>query len=123
MSDENGYHDCSFQTLEEALETHRTNGLTTAVAGQKLLRDGPNKLKQRKPPSFAMLFLIAMLNVIMLMLTASAVASLVIAVSSGKGVEAYIEGIAIFTIVIMNAAIGAASEFKANESWVWGRAV
>ena len=116
MSDENGYHDCSFQTLEQELGSNRVTGLTAAQATENLERDGFNKLKQRKPPSFAMLFLIAMMNVIMLMLTASAVASLVIAVSSGKGAEAYIEGIAIFVIVVMNAAIGAASEYKANES-------
>ncbi len=44
MSDERGYHDCSFATLEKELDTNRTTGVTAQQAAEKLKRDGLNQV-------------------------------------------------------------------------------
>eukprot|EP00392_Amoebophrya_sp_AT5.2_P001172 g1174.t1 len=117
MSDPRGWHNCEVSKLEEELETSVTNGVTAAKAAEKLARDGPNELYKPKPPTLFMLFIAQMLNVIMLLLTASACASLIIA-ATRKNPEAihFVEGIAIFVIVFLNAGIAAVTESAANQA-------
>ena len=59
-----------------------------------------------------------MANVIMLLLSVSACASLSIAATGDKSDDplSYVEGIAIFVIVILNAGIGAWTENVANNA-------
>lgn len=94
MSDPRGYHDCAFQTLERELETDRKEGVSSAKAAEKLERDGLNELKKPKPPGLFILFVTQLLNVIMLLLIASACASMAIAASNfeEKGFVVFVEG-------------------------------
>ncbi|CAD7972588.1 unnamed protein product [Amoebophrya sp. A120] len=117
MSDPRGYHNCAIARLEEELETDCTKGVTPEKAAEKFARDGPNELFKPKPPTLFMLFIAQMLNVIMLLLSASACASLVIAgTRSNPEPIHFVEGIAIFVIVFLNAGIAAVTESVANQA-------
>ncbi|CAD7969765.1 unnamed protein product [Amoebophrya sp. A25] len=117
MSDPRGYHDCPVKQLEEELATDSKNGVSSAAAAEKLARDGPNELFKPSPPTLFMLFVAQMLNVIMLLLTASACASLIIAgTRSNPEPIHFVEGIAIFIIVFLNAGIAAVTENVANNA-------
>lgn len=118
MSDPRNYHACPHPFLETALETNTVEGLTSAKAAEKLARDGPNELEKPAPPTLFILFVSQLVNVIMMLLIASAIASLSIAASGSKSGDAlaYVEGIAIFVIVILNAGIAAVTENVANNA-------
>lgn len=98
--------------LEEALSSSLTSGLSSAEAKERLLRDGPNELEKPSRPTLAMLFLIQILNLIILLLVAAACASLIVNATGPNNSDpvAYVESIAIFIIVILNAGIGAVTE-------------
>jgi magnesium-transporting ATPase (P-type) len=104
--------------IAKKLNTSIDQGLTSEEAAKRLKEDGPNELWKPKAPGLAMLFLMQLLNIIILLLSASSVASIVIQATGDKRDDpiSYVEGIAIFTIVILNAGIAAVTENDANNA-------
>merc|ERR1719379_308967 len=93
-------------------------GLSEPDAVARFKRDGPNELLKPKPPSLAILFLMQLVNVIIMLLIASAIASWIV---NGTGPDSdkwnsYVEGTAIMIIVILNAGIAAYTENDANNA-------
>jgi potassium/sodium efflux P-type ATPase len=101
---------------EQQVESQK--GLSASDAAQRLARDGLNELMKPKPPSLAMLFLMQLLNVIILLLIASAVASFIVNATGPDWDKwnSYVEGTAIMGIVILNAGIAAVTENDANNA-------
>eukprot|EP00948_MAST-09A_sp_MAST-9A-sp1_P000720 g720.t1 len=92
-----------------------TKGLTDALARERLEKYGPNELEKSSRPGICMLFLLQLANLIIILLVVAACASLGVAASSDRRAEGitYVEGIAIFIIVLINAIIGAYTENSA----------
>ena len=69
-------------------------------------------------PGLFLLFVMQLTNLIIMLLSASAVASIIVNGSGSRSDEAisYVEGIAIFVIVILNAGIAAYTENSANNA-------
>lgn len=101
--------------LAEKLSCDHTKGLTSAQAQERLAQYGLNELEKAKRPGFCTLFLIQLLNLIILLLIAAAVASIAVNAASDTRNDpiSYVEGIAIFVIVFLNAGIGAYTENQA----------
>jgi potassium/sodium efflux P-type ATPase len=101
-----------------ALNVEVQTGLSSSDAAERLNRDGPNELLKPKPPSLAMLFVMQLLNVIIMLLIASAFASYVVNATGPDWDKwnSYVEGTAIMGIVILNAGIAAWTENDANNA-------
>lgn len=101
--------------LAEVLNSNLETGLAHVEAKTRFDRDGPNELEKPKRPTLCMLFLIQILNLIIILLIAAAIASLVVNGTSPAASNpiSYVEGIAIFIIVFLNAGIGAVTENQA----------
>jgi len=84
------------------------DGLSTVEAAKRLAADGPNELKQGKRFSPLHIFLSQFKSLIIWILIVAGVVSAVL----GEGLDA----IAIFAIVVLNAAIGFHQEFNAEKS-------
>ena len=69
-------------------------GMTVAKAASRLEEEGSNELEKAKPPTLLILFIVQLLNVLMLMLIFSSVASLIISAAGEHRDDAleYIEG-------------------------------
>jgi magnesium-transporting ATPase (P-type) len=104
--------------LYAMLEVKPDSGLSSHEADIRLKRDGPNELRKPKPPSLLALFTIQLLNVIILLLIASAFLSFMVNFTGPKSGEwsSYVEGIAIMLIVLLNAGIAAVTENNANSA-------
>lgn len=103
------------EQLSKVLNSSSEKGLTAAEAKVRLDRDGPNELEKPKRPTLLMLFIVQILNLIILLLIAAAVASLVVN-ATGPGNDNwvnYTDSVAIFIIVFLNAGIGAITENSA----------
>mmetsp|Transcript_19098 Transcript_19098/g.60039 ORF Transcript_19098/g.60039 Transcript_19098/m.60039 type:complete len:1138 (+) Transcript_19098:223-3636(+) len=109
-------HEAPIQLIAADLESDPKAGMKSAAAAKRLLEDGPNELD--KPPriTLCMLFLIQLTQLIIALLLAAAIASAIINVIAGNGGNplAYVDSIAIFIIVFLNAIIGAWTENAAN---------
>ncbi|KAJ8604654.1 hypothetical protein CTAYLR_006531 [Chrysophaeum taylorii] len=109
-------HEAPIQLLAADLETDPSAGMKSAAAAKRLQEDGPNELE--KPPriTLCMLFLVQLTQFIIVLLLAAAIASAIINVIAGNGGNplAYVDSIAIFIIVFLNAIIGAVTENAAN---------
>mmetsp|Transcript_2245 Transcript_2245/g.3149 ORF Transcript_2245/g.3149 Transcript_2245/m.3149 type:complete len:1159 (+) Transcript_2245:386-3862(+) len=101
--------------LSDVLSTSVEKGLTNHEAQIRFERDGPNELEKPKRPTFCVLFIIQILNLIIMLLIAAAIASIVVNATSPNSDDpiSYVEGIAIFIIVFLNAGIGAFTENQA----------
>ncbi len=102
------WHDQPISTLAAQLQTDVQHGLTPAEAAQRLQQDGPNALRQSKTVS-------------PLALLAGQFGSLVIWVLIGAALVAaalgeVVDGIAILTIVILNAVLGFFQEYRAERA-------
>jgi len=102
------WHDQPIPTLTAQLHTDVQHGLTPAEAAQRLQQDGPNALRQSKTVS-------------PLALLAGQFGSLVIWVLIGAALVAaalgeVVDGIAILTIVILNAGLGFFQEYRAERA-------
>merc|ERR1719352_1032487 len=94
------------------------SGLGAADAADRLKRDGLNELLKPKPPSLLTLFVMQLLNVIIMLLIASAGASFLVNFTGPDWDKwnSYVEGTAIMGIVILNAGIAAWTENDANNA-------
>merc|ERR1719311_1386622 len=106
------------EVLAKNLGTHLEKGMTSAAASQRAAAEGPNELKKPPVPGLLLLFVMQLTNLIIMLLSASAVASIIVNASGSRSDEAisYVEGIAIFVIVILNAGIAAWTENSANSA-------
>ncbi|CAK0811181.1 unnamed protein product, partial [Prorocentrum cordatum] len=104
--------------LARSLGTHLENGMATSAVVKRLEEFGLNKLKSTPKPTLLMLFIVQLTNLIITLLIIAACASLVVNGTSDKNDDplSYIEGIAIFIIVILNAGIAAFTENSANDA-------
>merc|ERR1719440_2780816 len=106
------------ERLASDLGTHLEKGMTSAAASQRAAAEGPNELKKPPVPGLLILFVMQLTNLIIMLLSASAVASIIVNASGSRSDEAisYVEGIAIFVIVVLNAGIAAYTENSANSA-------
>merc|ERR1719301_496130 len=106
------------EVLAKNLGTHLEKGMTSSAAAQRAAAEGPNELKKPPVPGLLLLFVMQLTNLIIMLLSASAVASIIVNASGSRSDEAisYVEGIAIFVIVILNAGIAAWTENAANSA-------
>ena len=70
--------------LAELLNTDLTRGMSTIAAKIRLEEDGLNELEKPKRPGIATLFLLQLMNLIILLLIAAAVASVGVNATSDK---------------------------------------
>merc|ERR1719301_163612 len=106
------------EVLAKNLGTHLEKGMTSSAAAQRAAAEGPNELKKPPVPGLLLLFVMQLTNLIIMLLSASAVASIIVNGTGSRANEAisYVEGIAIFVIVILNAGIAAWTENSANSA-------
>ena len=98
------------QTAEEVLARlgSTTAGLSTAEASRRLTANGPNELKEGRPASPLWVFLSQFKQLLIWILIAASIVSGLL----GE----WVDSIAIFVIVVLNAVIGFYQEFKAEKS-------
>ena len=102
-------HECHFKSIDNLtgeLETHLENGLTQEQAGERLQTHGPNELQEKPRPGFFSMLLDQFNNFLVIILLVAAVISLLL----GE----YIDALAIFVIVVLNAIVGVVQESKAE---------
>ena len=110
-------HNIDKARLAHELRSDLDRGLPAELAAEKLAEDGPNELEKPPRVTFFVLFLIQLSQIITLLLIAACVASACVnATDSNRRGSAlsYVDSIAIFIIVFLNAYIAAASENAAN---------
>jgi len=109
-------HEAPIALLAADLDSDKDRGMSNADAAKRLVEDGPNELDQPPRITLCILFLIQLTQFIIVLLIGAAVASAVINVFSGRGsdVLAYVDSIAIFIIVFLNALLAAMTENAAN---------
>ena len=100
---------------EELFKTLKTssNGLNKTEAENRLITNGKNELKKEKKLSFFKLFFKQFLNIMVGILLVSSAVSISIAIITKEYADLF-EGFVILFIVIMNAFIGVAQEYKAQ---------
>jgi potassium/sodium efflux P-type ATPase len=100
------------------LESHIENGLDPAFAAERRKAEGPNALHKEEAPSLAILFLLQLTNLIIALLIGAGAGSIIVNATSMHRDDpiAYVEGIAIFLIVLINAGIAAYTEQSANNA-------
>merc|ERR1719191_142526 len=106
------------EVLAKNLGTHLEKGMSKEGAAKRIAEEGPNELKKPPVPGLLLLFVMQLTNLIIMLLSASAVASIIVNGTGSRANEAisYVEGIAIFVIVILNAGIAAWTENSANSA-------
>ena len=108
-------HHLSLEKLEQALNTDLSNGLTTARAQALLAQYGENRLEEGKRRSLAARFLDQLKDAMILILLAAAAVSLATALYEGDRAALW-EPVLILLIVVLNAALGAAQESRAEQA-------
>jgi potassium/sodium efflux P-type ATPase len=93
-------------------------GMTAEEAHHRWNAEGPNELYKEKAPGFFILFLMQLTNFIIILLIVAGAGSIVVNATSHENDQflAYVEGLAIFIIVIINAGIAALTENSANNA-------
>ena len=97
-------------SIPEVFELSGTNahGLSSSIAGEKLLQIGPNQLQEGKKKTIAGIFLAQFKNVMILILLAAAVVSGIIGDLT--------DTIVILVIVLLNAVVGFIQEYRAEKA-------
>ena len=96
----------SINDIQKSLKTDIKNGLSTEEAALRLSKYGPNEMKEPEPTPLWQLVLDQFKDLIVLLLCGASLVSLVL----GE----YVEGIAIVSIVLLNAIMGVVQEAKAG---------
>ncbi len=97
----------------EQLGADAQQGLSSGEAKERLNRFGENALRGKPPKTFWMRFFQQFLDVMILILIAAAAVSLSVAFYEGHG---FIEPMLILLIVVLNAALGALQEGRAEKA-------
>ncbi|MBC7433684.1 MAG: hypothetical protein H7345_16610 [Rubritepida sp.] len=99
------WHTLSAADAAGALHTDIQRGLGTADAAERLARHGPNSLPQAKRASIVALIARQFANLMVGLLVAAAVVALAL--------SDVVEALAILVVILLNAVIGFATEWKA----------
>ncbi|MGR8952146.1 MAG: cation-translocating P-type ATPase [Gammaproteobacteria bacterium] len=102
------WHDCDLTTIADEITADLVRGLTSEEARKRLRRDGRNELGKVQSISALAILLRQFASLVIWVLIGAA------AVSEYLGEEA--DGIAIMTIVLLNALIGFIQEFRAEKA-------
>lgn len=102
------WHTLSLDEACERLRSHASRGLTQSEATRRLERFGPNTLSPPRQRSTLSIFLVQFQSLIVVLL----VVATAIAFALGESVEA----VAILVVIILNAAIGFFTEWKAEQA-------
>ena len=102
------WHVLSFEAVKDSLQTDVARGLTQAEAARRLAQYGPNTLAQARERSTFSILIAQFRSLIVALL----VAATVIAFSMGENIE----GFAILVVIVLNAAIGFFTEWKAERA-------
>ena len=102
------WHSQPVESVVSHLETRLDSGLTASEAGARLLRDGPNDLREHPRPPFWKLVLEQLNSFVVLLLIAASVISALL----GDWVEAGL----IMTIVVLNSILGVVQESRAEQA-------
>jgi len=118
MTEELKINEKAIEVVVAEQESDVAKGLSSELAAQRLVEDGPNELE--KPPriSLAMLFLIQLNSVIMYLLMAAVAGSAAIKATGDDKSKplSYVDSIAIMIIILINATIAAVTENSANDA-------
>merc|ERR1719399_738904 len=100
------------------LNSDAKKGLTHDFAAGRRKEEGPNALHKEEAPSLAILFLLQLTNLIIALLIGAGAGSIIVNATSMHRDDpiAYVEGSAIFLIVLINAGIAAYTEQSANNA-------
>jgi P-type Ca2+ transporter type 2C len=101
------WHDIELAAVLERVRATE-HGLTQAEAEARLASAGPNRLPEREPPSWLRIFLRQFDSPLIYVLGAAAVVSL--------GLGEHVDAAFIFAVLMINAAIGAVQEWRAERS-------
>lgn len=107
-TEQKSWHVLSSEAVEKELQTDLVRGLTTIDATRRLSHYGPNKLAQARERSMLSILLAQFQSLIVALL----VAATVIAFVMGDNIEA----VAILVVIVLNAAIGFLTEWKAEQA-------
>jgi Ca2+-transporting ATPase len=102
------WHNYDLKTLADELAADLAKGLSSEEAKRRLLRDGRNELRKSRPVSALTVFFRQFSSLVIWVLIGAA------AVSIYLGEKA--DGIAIISIVVLNAVIGFFQEFRAEKA-------
>jgi len=102
------WHSLSTEDVLNQLDTKLEQGLSEAVAAERLGQFGPNQLAEKPRRSFVMLVLDQLKSFVILLLIAASIISAIL----GEWVDAG----AIIAIVILNAVMGVVQESRAEEA-------
>ncbi len=105
---ERAWHVLSFEAVKDSLHSDLARGLTQSDAARRLAQYGPNTLTQAQQRSTFSILLAQFRSLIVALL----VAATVIAFAMGENVE----GFAILVVIVLNAAIGFFTEWKAEQA-------
>ncbi|KAK3281704.1 hypothetical protein CYMTET_10524 [Cymbomonas tetramitiformis] len=113
------YHEQDPAKIASNFGSNLLEGMSTKFAEDKVAHEGRNELYKPPSTSLLVLFLLQLTNLIIMLLILAAAASVGINASNAernRHVLSYIDGIAIFIIVLLNAGIAALSEKSANNA-------
>jgi Ca2+-transporting ATPase len=102
------WHVLSFEAIQDSLQTDVARGLTQIEASRRLALYGPNTLAQARERSALSIFVAQFRSLIVALL----VGATVIAFAVGDNIE----GFAILVVIVLNAAIGFFTEWKAEQA-------
>ncbi|MEM2443605.1 MAG: cation-transporting P-type ATPase, partial [Candidatus Bathyarchaeia archaeon] len=110
------WHAMSEDEVLKVLKTSR-NGLSSEEAKRRLVEYGPNKLVSRGGVSPLKIFLNQFKDIFVLMLIAAVIISVTMALLKPEGTtEDYADALTIGAIVILNAVIGFAQEYRSERA-------
>lgn len=104
---EEKWHTLEEQDVYEELQS-KPDGLNEQEAGQRLAYYGPNTLPVKEPTTIWIILLHQLLNPLIFILLAAALASMVI----GEGADA----VFILVVIVLNSGLGAYQEYQAEKS-------
>ncbi|MCC7352171.1 MAG: cation-translocating P-type ATPase [Anaerolineae bacterium] len=104
----NAWHSQPIPAVLDALQTHRTQGLTLDEATARLEKHGPNELREAPRPGFLTRLINQFRNFVVIILIVASVLSLFLG--------DFIEAAAIIAIVILNAILGVVQESRAEKA-------
>ncbi|KAF4321454.1 hypothetical protein BBO99_00003199 [Phytophthora kernoviae] len=107
-SDDKSWHQRSTEIISKMLNTNLESGLNVMDVERRILRYGYNALDEDPPTPVIVLFLLQFYNLIISMLLFAALASLAL--------QEWVEGIAILTIVLLNAVVATIQEHSASNA-------
>ena len=107
------FEDKTHAQIEQELGVDFANGLSKEEAGKRLLKDGLNKLSEKKKKPLILVFFAQFNNPMIYILLASALLSVFVSiysVASGAGEADWADPIIILAVVMLNSIIGTVQE-------------